>query len=116
MCFSSAPAVLEGMYCWWGANEVLWRWDSCCKVSPCSCALPGSLGWVVGEAMAGPFRHRRGPCLWFCWALGKPWGSRVLFLPESCAADGGSRTAAGQGWHYSLPWGLAISPATSGVR
>lgn len=61
MCLVSAPAAREGMYRWWGASEVLWRWDSCCKASPCSRALPGSLGWAVGETVAGPFRHAGGP-------------------------------------------------------
>lgn len=71
-CFILAPAACEGMYRWWGASEVLWRWDNCCKASPCSHALPGSLGWAAGEATAGPFGYAGGPCLWFWWALGKP--------------------------------------------
>lgn len=57
-CFISTPAACEGMYHWWGAREVLWRWDSCCKVSPCSRAFPGNLGWAMGEAMAGPLDTR----------------------------------------------------------
>lgn len=71
---------MKGCYHWWGANEVLWRRDNCCQVSSCSPALPASLGWVVGETMAIPFRHTGGPCPWFWWALGKPFSSRVLPL------------------------------------